>query len=115
MTDQATLADASPVPCVPLVGPMAEATAQADVPAPRVDVGEFVAQLTPRAATPPRIAATRVLHVINGEHYSGAERVQDLLASYLPDAGYEVGFACVKPGRFSQVRHCREASSTSSR
>jgi glycosyltransferase involved in cell wall biosynthesis len=109
MTDQATLADASPVPCVPLVSPMAAATPQADVPSPLVDVGEIVAQLTPRATTPPRVAATRVLHVINGEHYSGAERVQDLLASYLPDAGYEVGFACVKPGRFSQVRHCRDA------
>ncbi len=58
---------------------------------------------------PPRVAVTRVLHVINGEHYSGAERVQDLLAGYLPDAGYEVGFACVKPGRFREARLHREA------
>lgn len=47
---------------------------------------------------------TRVLHVINGEHYSGAERVQDLLASALPEFGYEVAFACVKPGSFEQRR-----------
>ncbi len=42
----------------------------------------------------------RVLHVINGEHYAGAERVQDLLAMSLPEFGYEVGFACLKPGKF---------------
>jgi glycosyltransferase involved in cell wall biosynthesis len=51
----------------------------------------------------------RVLHVINGEHYSGAERVQDLLAGYLPACGYEVGFACVKPGRFPATRKFRAA------
>ncbi len=50
------------------------------------------------------VATTRVLHVVNGEHYSGAERVQDLLAQQLPRFGYEVGFACVKPGRFPVVR-----------
>jgi len=42
----------------------------------------------------------RVLHVINGELYSGAERVQDLLALRLPEFGYEVGFACLKPDKF---------------
>lgn len=46
----------------------------------------------------------RVLHVVNGEYYSGAERVQDLLASALPEFGYEVGFACVKPDLFPQQR-----------
>ena len=54
-------------------------------------------------------ALTKVLHVINGEHYSGAERVQDLLAQHLPAFGYEVGFACVKPDRFPQARHCHDA------
>jgi glycosyltransferase involved in cell wall biosynthesis len=92
MTDQASLAEASP-----------------DLSAPPVDVAAVVAELRPRVTSPPPVAATRVLHVINGEHYSGAERVQDLLASYLPDAGYEVGFACVKPGRFTAARHCRDA------
>lgn len=47
---------------------------------------------------------TRVLHLINGEHFSGAERVQDLLALQLPKCGYEVSFACVKPGQFPQMR-----------
>lgn len=46
----------------------------------------------------------RVLHVINGEHYSGAERVQDLLAGTLPQFGYWVEFACVKPGKFAELR-----------
>jgi len=51
----------------------------------------------------------RVLHVINGEHYSGAERVQDLLAQRLVEFGFEVGFACVKPGDFADRRSCRDA------
>ena len=59
----------------------------------------------PARATRP----VRVLHVINGEHYSGAERVQDLLAGYLPACGYDVGFACVKPGRFPEARKFRQA------
>lgn len=46
----------------------------------------------------------KALHLINGEHYSGAERVQDLLAGALPAFGYDVGFACVKPGKFADVR-----------
>jgi glycosyltransferase involved in cell wall biosynthesis len=59
----------------------------------------------PKVAAPPQLV--RVLHVINGEHYSGAERVQDLLAGHLPKSGYEVSFACVKPGRFPDARqHC---------
>lgn len=50
----------------------------------------------------------RVLHLINGEHYSGAERVQDLLALQLPRCGCEVGFACVRPQRFPIVRECQQ-------
>ena len=48
--------------------------------------------------------SVRVLHVINGEHYSGAERVQDLLGACLPAEGFDVGFACVRPGRFPTAR-----------
>jgi len=55
------------------------------------------------------MATQRVLHVINGEHYSGAERVQDLLALQLPSCGYEVGFACVKPDRFPATRQSQQA------
>lgn len=50
----------------------------------------------------------RVLHVINGEYYAGAERVQDLLALRLPDCGFEVGFACVKLDRFAALRQARD-------
>jgi phosphatidyl-myo-inositol alpha-mannosyltransferase len=47
------------------------------------------------------------LHLVNGEHYSGAERVQDLLARQLPRFGCEVGFACVKPQRFPNARESK--------
>jgi glycosyltransferase involved in cell wall biosynthesis len=50
-----------------------------------------------------------VLHLVNGEHYSGAERVQDLLARQLPRFGCEVGFACVKPRRFPAARESKNA------
>jgi glycosyltransferase involved in cell wall biosynthesis len=49
-----------------------------------------------------------VLHVINGEHYAGAERVQDLLAGCLPKFGFTAGFACVKLEKFGELRQTRE-------
>lgn len=51
----------------------------------------------------------KILHIINGEYYSGAERVQDLLAINLPYFNYEVHFVCVKPQMFKQ--HCSCAKS----
>ena len=51
------------------------------------------------------VETVKTLHLINGEHFSGAERVQDLLALALPEYGYEVGFACLKPGKFPEVRN----------
>ncbi len=65
-----------------------------------------------RVAPDVALAATgtiRALHVINGEHYSGAERVQDLLSGALPSYGVEVRFACAKPGVFRQSRRYRIA------
>lgn len=53
---------------------------------------------------PIRVPEIPVLHLINGEHYSGAERVQDLLSHALPDCGYRVEFACLKPGIFAARR-----------
>lgn len=50
------------------------------------------------------VTHARVLHVINGEHYSGAERVQDLLAERLPDEGVTADLVAIKPGRFGEVR-----------
>jgi glycosyltransferase involved in cell wall biosynthesis len=55
-------------------------------------------------STAKSVRTLRVLHVINGEHYSGAERVQDLLGLCLPEFGVDVGFACVKPEKFPAAR-----------
>ena len=46
-----------------------------------------------------------MLHLINGEHYSGAERVQDLLGMSLRHFNYEVAFACLKPELFPRERN----------
>ena len=55
-----------------------------------------------------RAEVVRVLHVINGEHYAGAERVQDLLAGGLPEFGFEVGLACLKRNQFPKMRVNRD-------
>jgi glycosyltransferase involved in cell wall biosynthesis len=52
---------------------------------------------------------TRVLHLINGEFYAGAERVQDLLALRLGHCGFEVSFACLKDGIFAARRQAQQA------
>ncbi len=57
---------------------------------------------------PRATAIARVLHLINGEHYAGAERVQDLLAQDLPRFGFDVGFACVKPRHFAELRQSQK-------
>lgn len=46
----------------------------------------------------------KILHIINGEFFAGAERVQDLLALQLPKWGYECGFVCLKDGVFEKSR-----------
>ena len=48
----------------------------------------------------------RILHIINGEFYSGAERIQDLLVQRLPDHGYEPFIACLKPKFFNANCDC---------
>ncbi len=60
-------------------------------------------QVRHKVAGPPP-PAVKVLHLINGEHYAGAERVQDLLAERLHALGFQVGFACLKRGQFATVR-----------
>lgn len=60
----------------------------------------------PEGALAPSVFA---LHLVNGEHYSGAERVQDLLARQLPRLGCEVGFVCVKPQKFPNARETKTA------
>ncbi|RMF96556.1 MAG: glycosyltransferase family 1 protein [Planctomycetota bacterium] len=51
-----------------------------------------------------------VLHVINGEYYSGAERVQDLLAARLGEFGYRVDFVCLRPDLFPKRRKYTQAA-----
>jgi len=80
---------------------MSQATLTIDTP------GVFLPPLIEPVRAP--VALVRVLHVINGEHYAGAERVQDLLALRLPEYGFEVGFACLKPGRFAAARQATSA------
>jgi phosphatidyl-myo-inositol alpha-mannosyltransferase len=50
----------------------------------------------------------RVLHVANGNDYSGIARVMDLLALRLPDWGVRVGFACLRLGEFAEARESSE-------
>lgn len=47
-------------------------------------------------------ALTSVLHVINGEHFAGAERVQMHLGRELPQQGFRADFATLLTGRFAQ-------------
>ncbi|WP_373018198.1 glycosyltransferase [Thiomicrorhabdus sp.] len=46
----------------------------------------------------------KILHIINGEFFAGAERVQDLLAMNLPELGFDVEFICLKEGEFNKRR-----------
>ncbi len=57
---------------------------------------------------PPRVDESpatllRVLHLINGEHFAGAERVQQLLGNRLQDFGIASDFVCLKPGKFPEL------------
>ncbi len=61
-------------------------------------------ELANRSFAKNKTSNANVFHLINGEHFSGAERVQDLLAMALPDFGFDVNFVCLKPGKFNQVR-----------
>lgn len=72
-------------------------------------VPPVVAAATPLVPGRPKKKLQRVLHIINGEHYAGAERVQDLLAARLPEFGYQVDFACVKAGQFPTMRTYQKA------
>ena len=51
-----------------------------------------------------------VIHVINGDLYSGAERVQDLLALRLKELDYTVSFICTKSGVFSEHRQSKDST-----
>ncbi|MEX2188586.1 MAG: glycosyltransferase [Pirellulales bacterium] len=68
-------------------------------------------QSTPSPQPPASSARTvRVLHIINGDHYAGAERVQDLLALRLPEHGFAASFALLKGGAYAEARAAKSAT-----
>ena len=69
---------------------------------PGTKTSEFAA-----AQSPPSLI--KVLHVVNGEHYAGTAKVQEILAERMPEIGYQLGFACVKPDRFPRERRVTSA------
>ncbi len=62
-----------------------------------------VVSIQQRGPVNPVAKTTRVLHLVNGEHFSGAERVQSHLGRCLPEFGVQADFTCVKPGRFAAL------------
>jgi glycosyltransferase involved in cell wall biosynthesis len=53
---------------------------------------------------PPKpLAHAKVLHIINGEFFSGAERVQQGLGKRLQEFGFQADFACLKTGKFLEA------------
>jgi glycosyltransferase involved in cell wall biosynthesis len=78
-------------------------TGSCDLPAQRAAEAQQLAEPTGELVGKDA-KTTGVLHVINGQYFAGAERVQDLLAQRLPAEGFHVGFACVKPGQFASSR-----------
>lgn len=82
-------------------------------PEPEQDVAVLdIEQEAPTLLPLHPVASARVLHVINGEHYSGAERVQDLLAARLPDEGITADLVALKPGLFAEARRSSARLST---
>lgn len=97
---------------LPLIPGVVDAPFGADADVVRVPLlKDDRAAIDKQPETPAEVPVQSVfaMHLINGEHYSGAERVQDLLAKQLPRFGCEVGFACVKPGRFPAARETKTA------
>jgi glycosyltransferase involved in cell wall biosynthesis len=52
----------------------------------------------------------RILQIVNGQHYAGAGRVQDLLAMHLPEFSCESDFVCVKPDAFPAKRQSQKSA-----
>jgi glycosyltransferase involved in cell wall biosynthesis len=57
----------------------------------------------PAQAKGPLAIDLTALHLINGEHFSGAERVQQLLGKCLSEFGVDANFVCLKPGKFPEL------------
>lgn len=72
--------------------------------ASEVNSNDLCYDVAPRDIMPSAQKAIGVLHIINGEHFSGAERVQQLLGKRLPDECVDPYFVCLKEGKFQD--HC---------
>ncbi len=62
-----------------------------------------VTRLSPPSSTGQVPITLRALHLVNGEHFAGAERVQSHLGRCLPGSGVRADFVCLKPGRFATI------------
>lgn len=73
------------------------------------DIAISIQRASAASVPGPAVSADLVkcLHIINGEHYSGAERVQDLLAMSMDRFGYSIDFLALKEGKFDQNRRSR--------
>jgi glycosyltransferase involved in cell wall biosynthesis len=78
--------------------------------APAINSSSLADTPARKSCKPTEAALRSVIHVINGEHFSGAERVQQHLGKRLLDFGYAPRFACLKPGTFAE--HCGLPSET---
>jgi len=67
--------------------------------------GVFHPTVAPHRGSSPTTTQRTIstLHLINGEHFSGAERVQQLLGNRLPDFGVTANFVCLKAGKFPEL------------
>lgn len=60
-------------------------------------------EATTNVQPPKPLAHLKVLHIINGEFFSGAERVQQGLGKRLQEFGFQADFACLKSGKFLEA------------
>jgi len=93
---------ASQVVVPPLVSPLPGSTPDLDS-VPTEGAGKGTAQTRSTEPLPPPPITLSVLHLVNGEHFAGAERVQSHLGRCLPALGVRADFACLKPGRFADA------------
>lgn len=93
---------ASQVVVPPLVSPLPGSTPDLDS-VPTEAAGKGTAQTRSTEPLPPPPITLSVLHLVNGEHFAGAERVQSHLGRCLPALGVRADFACLKPGRFADA------------
>lgn len=97
-------ASSSPLSLAPpqvVVPPLAVELAPLVQPLGREVPSDGSNRVLPPSELPP--ITLRVLHLVNGEHFAGAERVQSHLGRCLPQLGICADFACLKPGRFADA------------